>query len=934
MPHLVCLLFFASGAAALILETLWFRQAGLGLGNTVWASSLVLSSFMAGLCLGSAWVARVGHRIRDPLATYAKLELSIAASGPVLTLVLPALGSVLGPLLGALGDGPLLATARLSLAFLCLLVPATAMGATLPVLTKALCARDPRFGPVLGKLYGWNTLGAVAGALAGELWLTPRFGVLGTAYLAGALGCAAAAGATLLSKRLAEATAPIEAAPQRIPLSARSKRILLAAALCGGCLLALEVVWFRFLLLFMSSTSGGFAIMLAVVLAGIAAGGLLGSALLRFAPRSHEALPAIAATAGLLTIASYAVFSPFVGGTGGYSIALGGTLTLAARLMLPVCIASGLLFTLQGAALYEEFAGTDETRAAGLLTLANTFGGLLGAAAGGFLLLPSGGIEASFFGLACVYIAAALSLWTRRKRSPRARMTLALPVVAAVASVALFPWGALGRKHLPVSGQAYRVVDRSYPVAIAEGANCTVRCLRSDFLGEPLHYRLLSNGYSMSGSLVGARRYMKLYAYLPMAIRPQSKKALLIGFGVGQTAKALTDTKGLEEIHIADPTPEILGMSPVIFPDPKDDPLNDPRIRLHVEDGRFFLQTTSLRFDLITGEPPPPKAAGIVSLYTQDHFQLLHDRLTDGGVVTYWLPGHSLSESDAEAIVKAFGEVFSDFTLWQGWGLSMMLVGTRNDSTPTAPVTEEEFSRQWHDPIVGPELRALGIEHPEQLGALFLADAPTLRKRLAGVKPLTDVWPYRLSPEIIPPHDTWNELRPWLDESLGRQLFEASPWIGARWPAALRTRTLEWFEIQSLMNEAPTLVGGIPALASVQRALDRAGARTIVLWLLGSGEYEQRIVDRVRGRSGVDQPIVDLHLGARAMADRRYAAAAEHYSNVVRDRPQITQARLYQAYAHCLSQQTERARAVLRDARRASEAQGDSWAWLIERFGL
>jgi spermidine synthase len=59
-------------------------------------------------------------------------------------------------------------------------------------------------------------------------------------------------------------------------------------------------------------------------------------------------------------------------------------------------------------------------------------------------------------------------------------------------------------------------------------------------------------------------------------------------------------------------------MSSVVHPDPARHPLRDPRVRTHVEDGRFFLQTTSRRYDLITGEPPPPKMAGVASLYTRD----------------------------------------------------------------------------------------------------------------------------------------------------------------------------------------------------------------------------------------------------------------------------------------------------------------------------
>ena len=67
MTPLLCALFFLSGVAALLFETLWFRQAGLTFGNGVWASSLVLASFMAGLALGNALAVRFGARISRPL---------------------------------------------------------------------------------------------------------------------------------------------------------------------------------------------------------------------------------------------------------------------------------------------------------------------------------------------------------------------------------------------------------------------------------------------------------------------------------------------------------------------------------------------------------------------------------------------------------------------------------------------------------------------------------------------------------------------------------------------------------------------------------------------------------------------------------------------------------------------------------------------------
>ena len=99
MTVLLCTMFFCSGAAALLFETLWFHQAGLAFGNSIWASSLVLAGFMAGLALGNAVVARWGHRLRRPVTFYALLEAAIAVSGIGLVHLLPQLVPILTPLL-------------------------------------------------------------------------------------------------------------------------------------------------------------------------------------------------------------------------------------------------------------------------------------------------------------------------------------------------------------------------------------------------------------------------------------------------------------------------------------------------------------------------------------------------------------------------------------------------------------------------------------------------------------------------------------------------------------------------------------------------------------------------------------------------------------------------------------------------------------------
>src|SRR5262249_16237204 len=132
-------------------------------------------------------------------------------------------------------------------------------------------------------------------------------------------------------------------------------------------------------------------------------------------------------------------------------------------------------------------------------------------------------------------------------------------------------------------------------------------------------------------------RYMKLFVYWPLSVRPTARRALLIGYGVGNTAKAMVDSRGLTSIDVADISRDVLEMNALVYPVKKDAPLSDPRVRVHVEDGRYFLEQAKERFDLITGEPPPYDLAGVVNLYSKEYFQLLREHLTQGGVVTYWL---------------------------------------------------------------------------------------------------------------------------------------------------------------------------------------------------------------------------------------------------------------------------------------------------------
>src|SRR2546423_1080273 len=185
---------FLSGCSALLFQTLWLRLSGLTFGNSVWSAALILSSFMAGLALGSAIAASTTLPRLRPLRVYAALEMIVAIFGCTLVFALPLLGEWMRPVFQAFWNHQqFLNILRFGVSFLILLVPTTAMGLTLPVLLGDPLLKRQEFGRSMGILYGANTLGAMAGALLGEIYLVERCGLLGTAWTAAGVCCGAAA---------------------------------------------------------------------------------------------------------------------------------------------------------------------------------------------------------------------------------------------------------------------------------------------------------------------------------------------------------------------------------------------------------------------------------------------------------------------------------------------------------------------------------------------------------------------------------------------------------------------------------------------------------------------------------------------------------------------------------------------------------------------
>jgi spermidine synthase len=205
-----------------------------------------------------------------------------------------------------------------------------------------------------------------------------------------------------------------------------------------------------------------------------------------------------------------------------------------------------------------------------------------------------------------------------------------------------------------------------------EGRNESILVLESQ---DGSFRSLNTNGFSMSDTSNAAQRYMKLMAHLPLLIQEDPRNALVIAYGVGNTAYAASLHDSLERIDVVDLSEEILSVSHH-FESTNQGVLEDPRVRAFVNDGRHHLIMYENTYDLITSEPPPLPFAYTVNLYTQDHYELIRRRLTRRGFFTQWLPVSQLNQEVVRSAVKAFVNVFPHSILVAGYRNNLILMGS------------------------------------------------------------------------------------------------------------------------------------------------------------------------------------------------------------------------------------------------------------------
>jgi predicted membrane-bound spermidine synthase len=707
-------IFFTSGFAALLYQVIWQRLLVLFSGADLYSVTIIVASFMGGMGVGHLAGGHVADRVtpRTALLCFAGAELAIAVFGFFSRAL------YYDFLYNRVGGAEIAPAAMALLLFASLLWPTFFMGASLPLLSRALASRIERASSVIGVLYGVNTLGAAAGALLSTWVLLPRLGLEGSLYVGVVLNVACALvllpSVVLLSRqREMAADAPAAESTSDVTFPFGAWALIFA---CSGLLaLSLEIVWFRVLAVTMKGTAFTFGTMLGVYLAGLGVGALAGSAVssrIRRPAIVFLLLQAAVGTVAMLLLTAFIRFADNIPSLWAYlgsyepldirsAISSGPDqqvwrmfvalyVGLPCVLVLPPTLLMGFSFPILQRVVQTSL--TRIGRRVGVLLVANVAGSMLGTVLTGWLLLDKVGtagtmkllaILAGMFGVLAVVLALRVSSssWVWSRRMPAAPAALLVTSAVFVPLLVVMPPSGTLWAHLHgtvVEAMLYAEDGSGLSVVNTDGKNAI----------------LYANGIGQ-GALPYGDVHTALGA-LPAFMHPAPRTAAVIGLGSGDTVHAVAGRREIQRVTcveiIRGEFTTLTGLRTRLPYGGLANLLDDPRIEQVFGDGRIHLRRGGT-YDIIEADALRPGSAYSGTLYSDAYFALLRDHLAPNGLAATWAPTQRVYNT----FIRAFPHVVSMPGILVGSNQPIGIDRAAINARLAEPVAREHFARAGID---------------------------------------------------------------------------------------------------------------------------------------------------------------------------------------------------------------------------------------------
>ncbi|MBW2273045.1 MAG: hypothetical protein JRG96_07220 [Deltaproteobacteria bacterium] len=682
-----------TGAAGLVYEVTWQKYFAILLGAQSEASAAVLALFLGGLSIGYALFGRLAHRTalrwgegETPsrlLWLYGGCEIGVG----LLAWMYPTLFRWLRVFSISLpGDPPALAFAFDVLLAACLILPPTVlMGATVPLLTQALARSLADSTRIHALVYGLNTLGAFAGALAGGFYLIPRFGLDGTLILLGIVNVTAGLVYLALGWRMPGWSESLAAPDDRT----RTPRSLTAVAiLFGFAMMSIQTVLLRLGGLAFGASHFTFALVVAIFVLCLAGGSLVVSRFPRIPAFMIVAVPwalvgwmiAIHPSFENLGYWAHVVRTLFRDSEASlYGFYAASAIGLFALLAVPIGLA-GATLPLLFHFLRQE--GLELGRVAGRLYAANTVGSVLGALLGGYLLLFWLNLD-DVLRIAIAALAVGAAIATARVL-PRSRLVwLALPAAAAI--ILLPGWeperltAGLFRERVPTSltyagpdAYFHAAENRRDIIYYADGPVASV-AVSEEVHGHERDRAILVNGKS-DGLLLGEYITMAMLGIVPALFADRVESAFVIGYGTGTTAGELGALDSIRSVDVVDISSEVFEAAPY-FDYGNQRASENRKIRLRRGDAYRELLRSEVSYDRIASEPSNPCVTGTEMLFSREFLEAARSKLAPGGVYAQWVQAYEIDTPTFMLVLRTFLSVFDHVSVWYMQDTDLLLIG-------------------------------------------------------------------------------------------------------------------------------------------------------------------------------------------------------------------------------------------------------------------
>ncbi|MFP4472210.1 MAG: fused MFS/spermidine synthase, partial [Bacteroidales bacterium] len=686
------LLFFLSGFAGIIYQSVWAQYARLILGHAAFAQTFVLVLFVGGLGAGAWFAGRLTSRLHRLILIYALTEAMIGvlalAFHPLFHWTKHLIFDVLYPVYPYWSE-----VIQYLILGLLTLPTALLLGATFPLVTAALQRRLPlEKGGAVAQTYFVNSLGASIGILAAGFVFIPQAGLPGAMLIAGLINLLI----FLMTLPLVEPRKQVHCTKQEKKARTNTPRrglyffMLWAAFLTGTSSFMYEMAWIRMLSMVLGSSVHAFELMLSAFIFGLALGAWWIRNRIDAITRPVRTLIHIQLLMGLFAVASLVVYNETFGlmqvlmnmidrDLAGYYLFNLSSHFIAMLVMLPATICAGMSLPLMILILQKNGHGE---AVIGKVYGLDTVGGILGVLIAVHLLMPLLGLKYLMIIAAAIDLLIAAGFWLIRPLAA-VRKTAWLAAIALLVVVLTIGFVHPDPVRMASGVFRYGMIDGNNRILFHRDGKTASIAVYETLNGNIV---LSTNGkpdasVNVFRQVSGDEATQVLLAALPLSMGYDAEQVAVIGLGSGKTAHTALMNFNIKNLDAIEIEPAVAEATKYFRPY-VENIFTDRRFDLHLADARTFLAATLNTYDLIISEPSNPWVSGNASLFSAEFYRMVSNRLNEHGMFVQWLHTYEMNLPLISSVIRAFSPEFADYRLYYLDDGDLALIGRKSGRIP------------------------------------------------------------------------------------------------------------------------------------------------------------------------------------------------------------------------------------------------------------